>query len=209
MYVQEIFKETQIEFIHEIIENNPLGTLTIDGVNGLSADHLPFILNKEGFLETHISSMNPISREIHSGSEALVIFNGGDCYISPSWMSQRYLSKKVQPTWVYAVVHVYCTIEFFKDETQLREHLDRAINFFERDIDNPWSIEEAPSDFINYLCKHIIGVKLNIKSIIGKSQLLQQRSLLDKQEAIKGLKTIKYNYKSSFMANLIEKYNKV
>ena len=147
-------------------------------------------------------------KNIESGKDVLVIFNGGDSYISPSWMSQRNLSKKVQPTWVYAVVHVYCTIEFFRDDDKLRNHLDKAVSFFERNIDNPWSISEAPVEFISNLCTHIVGIRLNIKNIEAKSQLLQQRASLDRLGAIMGLKNTN-NYKDNHMSDLIEKYNKM
>lgn len=206
MYVQEIFKDEQTDLIHELIENNPLGALTIHGAEGLSADHLPFFFDKAGYLETHVSSMNPITKNIEAGKDALVIFNGGDAYVSPSWMSQRYLSKKVQPTWVYAVVHVYCTIDFFTNDDRLQDHLEKAVNFFEQNMDDPWSISEAPAGFISNLCQYIVGIRLNIKKVVAKFQLLQQRAPIDRQGAVVGLRAAG-NYKSSFMATLIENYN--
>ncbi|WP_192484887.1 MULTISPECIES: FMN-binding negative transcriptional regulator [Cysteiniphilum] len=105
MYIQKIFEENRVTILHDLIEQNPLGALTVYGSNGLSADHLPFTLNRHGFklgvLKTHIARGNPLHKNVEESSEVMVIFKGLSAYISPSWLPKRYISGRVQPSWVY------------------------------------------------------------------------------------------------------------
>ncbi len=204
MYIQEIFEENNFSKIKNLIEENSLGIIVTNN-NDLSANHLPFFfkeIKKDFFLRTHVSSKNTILNEISEEKDVLVIFNGPSAYISPSWMSKRSTSGKVQPTWVYRVVHAYCSVKIINDKKWLQQHLEESVSFFEKNMDSPWSLTEAPISFIENLYNHIVGLELKIKKLVSKSQLLQQRCLQDKKNAIIKLKELD----KSSIANLLLDY---
>lgn len=89
MYLPKHFEETRLEVPHGLIRAYPLGTLVTLTAGGLDANHIPFEVDPDprpfGTLRGHVARANPIWRETSPGAEALVIFQGPDTYISPSW----------------------------------------------------------------------------------------------------------------------------
>ncbi len=103
MYIPKNFNQPDIQAIHDLLTSNPLGALVTSGSNGLDANHIPFELVPEvephGLLLGHVARANPIWREIPTESEVLVIFQGENAYVSPSWYPSKQAHGKVVPTW--------------------------------------------------------------------------------------------------------------
>ena len=51
----------------------------------------------------------------------------------------------------------------------------------------PWSLSDAPSDYINAMCRAIVGVKLTIHNFEAKFKLSQNKTLDNQQGVIDGL----------------------
>ena len=109
MYLPAHFEETRIEVLHQLMRDHPLATLVTLGTAGLSADHLPIEVDAapapNGTLRCHVARANPVWRDHRLDTEALVIFQGAQAYISPSWYETKKQSGEVVPTYNYAVVH--------------------------------------------------------------------------------------------------------
>lgn len=73
------------------------------------------------------------------------------------------------------------------DPVWLRAHLRDLTDHFERDQVTPWSLDDAPPDFIERLLRAIVGVELHVRSVQIKRKLSQNRSEADRQGAIAGL----------------------
>src|SRR3954465_14408948 len=103
MYLPGHFAEARVEELHRLIHDYPLGTLVVNGPNGLDANHLPFELEagagEHGGLVAHVARANPVWREMKDGDEALVIFRGGDAYVSPNWYPSKKETDRHVPTW--------------------------------------------------------------------------------------------------------------
>jgi transcriptional regulator len=88
MYVPSHFEESRVERLHDLIEQFPFGILLTNSAQGLDANHLPFQLVRDqgpfGTLLGHVARANPIWREVGEDDEVLVVFRGGDAYISPN-----------------------------------------------------------------------------------------------------------------------------
>src|SRR5215208_2067647 len=99
---------------------------------GLVANHIPFEIDRDpqplGKLHGHIARANPLWPDFSPEIEALVIFQGPDTYISPSWYPTREVSGEVVPTWNYAVVHAHGPLRFIDDTTWLRELVTKLTN---------------------------------------------------------------------------------
>jgi transcriptional regulator len=102
MYLPKHFEETRVHILHGLIRTYPLGALVMRGPDGLDANHIPFEIDPEpgpfGTLRGHIARANPLWREQPPDATALVIFQGPDTYVSPSWYATKTDTGKVVPT---------------------------------------------------------------------------------------------------------------
>lgn len=93
------------------------------GGAGLLASHLPVLLAREegefGTLYGHFARANPQWRELSDGGEALLIFQGAEAYVSPSFYPSKAEHGKVVPTWNYQAVHAYGRAELFDERERL------------------------------------------------------------------------------------------
>jgi len=111
MYIPRANEETRVPVMHQLIVDQPLGTLVTMGTSGLIASHIPMVLEAHGpefgMLKGHISRANTQWRELADDIDALAIFAGPHHYITPNWYPGKLENGKEVPTWNYAVVHAY------------------------------------------------------------------------------------------------------
>ncbi len=136
----------------------------------------------------------------------MVIFQGSDAYISPSWYASKQETGKVAPTWNYTAVHAYGHVKFIDDVNWLRAQLDELTHAHEQSQPRPWGVEDAPADYIEKLLRAIIGVEIPVNRLVGKWKLNQNRPPRDRASVISSLHAIN-NESTSTMAELIESYN--
>src|SRR4051812_43164410 len=124
MYLPTHFEQTDPAAIHALIAEHPLGTLVTLGDDGLTANHIPFLLDakagEQGTLIGHVARNNALWHDHAEGVEALVIFHGPSSYISPNWYPTKQETHEVVPTYNYAVVHVHGPLVVHQDEKWLR-----------------------------------------------------------------------------------------
>src|SRR5919107_1845993 len=127
MYQPPHFREDRLEIQHQLIRAYPLGMLVTSGSTGLLANPLPFVLEASGSpygtLKAHFSRANPQWRDFDADREALVIFQGADAYVTPSWYETKRETGKVVPTWNYAVVQVRGKARVIHDAEWLRRQI--------------------------------------------------------------------------------------
>jgi transcriptional regulator len=191
MYVPKHFEETSVEVLHELIRAHPLGALVTSSSNGLNANHIPFIVHPEpepyGTLRGHIARANPLWRDFSLGVESLVIFQGPEAFISPSWYRTKTETGKVVPTWNYAVVHAHGALRIVDDRAWLSELVEELTNRNEAERPNPWKVTDAPADFIAQMLGAIIGLELPIARLVGKWKVSQNRPARDREGVVEGL----------------------
>jgi len=191
MYVPTHFEETRIEVLHQFIRAHPLGALVTLTPTGLDANHVPFELDPAsapfGTLRAHIARANPLWRECSNDAEALVIFQGPSGYISPSWYPAKRETGKVVPTWNYAVVHAHGRLRAVDDPDWLRRLVERLTDRHEAGRRDPWSVADAPPDFVNTQLRAVLGLELTITRLRGKWKMSQNRSPGDREGVARGL----------------------
>jgi transcriptional regulator len=188
MYLPDPFREQDFETIAALIEARPLAALARLERGEIVADHLPFLLDAErNVLEAHVARANPLWREIDPSSEALAIFNGADHYVTPSWYATKRETGKVVPTWNYEAIHVYGRLRAIDDTQWLQAFLHRLTARHEAARPEPWTLDDAPPDFIAAQLKGIVGVEMVISRIEAKRKLSQNRNAADRAGVIAGL----------------------
>jgi transcriptional regulator len=192
MYLPKHFEETRTEVLHALIRAHPLGALVTRSVDGLEANHVPFEIDPHpapfGTLRAHVARANPVWRE--GAGDALVIFQGPDIYVSPSWYASKREGGKVVPTWNYAVVHAYGPLRAIDDAAWLRAFVEKLTDRHEAARADRWRVADAPADYVDKLVTAIVGIELPIARLVGKWKVSQNRPAADKAGVIAGLEAL-------------------
>jgi transcriptional regulator len=192
MYLPPLFREEQIEVQHELIRAHPLGLLVTAGPGGLMANPIPFLIDAEpaphGRLRAHMARANPQWKELAAVDECLVVFQGPQAYVSPSWYATKRETGKVVPTWNYTTVHLWGTPRVIDDPLWLRQQLEELTRSQEDKRQEPWQVGDAPESFVTAQMKGIIGVEIAIARGEGKWKVSQNRPEADREGVVEGLR---------------------
>jgi transcriptional regulator len=191
MYLPNAFREDDLQTLHALIRAHPLATLITAAQGELLANLVPFTLvdgAEKGILRAHIAKANDQVDALSSGAETLVVFQGPEAYITPSWYVSKQEHGRVVPTWNYVVVQVRGIPRVIDNPDWLRAQIRHLTTMQEQKRPIPWSISDAPESFIAGQIKAIIGVEIAISSIVGKWKVSQNRSEADRQGVEEGLR---------------------
>jgi transcriptional regulator len=192
VYLPAHFEETRADVLRALIAEHALGVLVTLGSEGLSANHIPFLLDdrtgEHGTLIGHVARSNPVWHDRDDNVEALVIFQGPTAYISPNWYETKRETHEVVPTYNYAVVHVYGNVIVHHDAKWLRGVVGRLTKRFESEQPKPWKMADAPAPYLDRQLSNIVGVEIPISRIVGKWKVSQNRPVADRIGATQGLR---------------------
>jgi transcriptional regulator len=208
MYQPPHFREEDLSVQHALIRAHPLGLLITSGPGGLMANPLPFLLDAgsslKGTLRVHMARANGQWREIQAGATVLVVFQGAESYITPSWYAMKRETGKVVPTWNYAIVQARGAAKVFEDANWLRRQVGALTSEHEGSRPAPWAVTDAPEAYIASQLKGIVGVEIEITGIEGKWKVSQNRPAADVLEVVAGLSTDHDPHANGDMARLVE-----
>ncbi len=194
MYTPAHFNEDRIDVLHELIRHHPLGTLITMTADGLNANHVPFMIDPQpaplGLLRGHVARNNPVWQTFDANVDALVVFQGPDAYISPSWYPSKQQHGKVVPTWNYAVVHVAGPLVIRDDVNWMRDFLSNVTDHFETARSTTslrWKMYDAPEDYLQTMMRAVVGIEIPMASIQGKWKVSQNRPRADREGVARGL----------------------
>ena len=191
MYEPPLHRQDDLAAQHELIRRHPLGLLVSHGRQGLVANAIPFLVDaaasKLGTLSAHVARANGQWRDLQAAGEALVVFQGPDHYVSPSWYATKRESGKVVPTWNYVMVQARGTARVIEDEAWLRWQIAALTQSQESPRAAPWAVGDAPEDFVAAMVRQIVGVEIEIADISGKWKASQNRNAADRAGVMAGL----------------------
>jgi transcriptional regulator len=191
MYLPSHFEETRVEVLHQLIREYPLAVFVTLGSEGLNANHIPFEIEPApapfGTLRGHVARSNPVWRDFSKDIEALLVFQGPQAYISPSWYPTKKETGKVVPTYNYIVVHAYGPLRVVEDRAWLRDLVERLTIRHEATKPEPWKITDAPGDYIETMLGAIVGIEIPVTRLVGKWKASQNRPPADRKGVISGL----------------------
>ncbi len=193
MYQPPHFVETRQDVLHGLIRSHPLGLLISNGQDGPIANAIPFLLDAEagpnGKLRAHLAKANPQWRLLadNPASPVLVVFQGADAYVTPSWYETKRETGKVVPTWNYAIVQVRGMVRVIDDAQWIAQQISDLTLSQEGAREAPWAVTDAPPNFIQSQIKGIIGLEIEIAEISGKWKVSQNRPVADRVGVAEGL----------------------
>jgi len=198
MHRPSAFREDRTDVLHALMRRHPFATLVTQLGGEPVVSHLPMLLNGEprprGTLHGHLARANAEIAKDHGELSATAVFHGPHGYVSPSWYPSKLEHGRVVPTWNYAVVHARGLLQRIDDADWLRSLIRRLTDTHEARFAEPWSIDDAPADFvdgllpgIDGLLPGIVGLSLRIESLEGKWKLSQNRPPADRDGVVAAL----------------------
>lgn len=187
MYVPTHFAPDE-DAVHELLSHHGAADLVTSGPDGMEATTLPFLYDRErAVLRGHFARNNDHWRHV-DGADALVIVRGPSSYVTPSWYASKAEHGRVVPTWNYVVAHVHGTATVHDDTDWVARLVRQLTDHHEARQPTPWSVDDAPTRFIEGQLRAIVGVEVAIRRIDAKFKLSQNRPAADIDGVVAGLR---------------------
>ena len=192
MFQPKSFIETDMGNITALVRENPLGTLILSNKEGFEVNHIPFVLDPlgaEGFkLRAHIPKVNPLIDLFKKDTlSCVVIFQGANGYITPSWYSTKQKHGKVVPTWNYAVVHIHGQISLVQETSWLTQQLNDLTAQNEADREKQWQVSDAPKEYTNKQLSFLLGIEITSTKIEAKTKASQNQPAENRESVLASL----------------------
>ncbi|EPY14966.1 transcriptional regulator [Angomonas deanei] len=193
MYVPDAYKVEDKAKLFDGIKRIQVGHLVTQHKDELRTTFLPWIVSEsegeQGVLYAHAAKANPISDLPRISDNVVIIFTGEHGYVSPSWMpSKKATGGRVVPTWDYEAIQVKGNLEILKEKDTYMKLVSDVSDQNEKDRPEPWSVSDAPENYIKGKFNNIIGVKVTITGITGSHKYAQDVSKADKEGISRGLR---------------------
>ncbi len=197
MYVPDHFRPTDDDVRH-LLANLGAADLITPTDEGLLATFLPLIhepadaspeAGEQGRLMGHVARNNRQWKTPPTG-EALVIVRGPEAYVSPAWYATKREHGRVVPTWNYVTAHIHGRFLVHEDRDWIERNVRALVARHEARRAAPWSVDDAPVEYIEGQLRAIVGVEVVITRIEAKLKLSQNRSKADVEGAIDGLEDV-------------------
>jgi transcriptional regulator len=207
MYEPPFHRVEDLAQLHALIRSRVFGLLVSNGAEGLVANSVPFIVDpaasRLGTLLAHIARANGQWRDLQKAPDSLVVFQGNDHYITPSWYATKRETGKVVPTWNYVMVQAKGRAKVIEDDAWLAQQIEALTRAQESKREKPWAVGDAPADFIAMQRKAIVGIEIEILDIRGKWKASQNRNLADREGVIAGLDALRDDEDAQAMAAIV------
>lgn len=190
MYLPKHFQASERE-TGELLGGIRAADLVTATASGPYATFLPLIHDPApggfGSLLGHVARKNDHWRLEQIG-ESLVIAHGPDAYISPGWYASKREHGRVVPTWNYLLAHIHGHLVIHDDPGWLEQIVRRLTDRHEAERPEPWSVDDAPRDYVDGQLQAIVGVELQITRVQAKAKLGLNRPPADVDGVIAGLR---------------------
>jgi transcriptional regulator len=157
---------------------------------GLVATFLPVLYEPAGdgygSIIAHVSRNNDQWR-LPAIGDALMVLHGPDAYISPSWYPSKAVDGRVVPTWNYLIAHVYGRLVVHDDPIWVESLVRRLTDKHEETRPAPWSVNDAPAQYVATQLRAIVGLEVVISRVEAKAKWSQNRPTTDVDGGIQGL----------------------
>jgi transcriptional regulator len=189
VYLPKHFEQPDRAALLALMHQRPLATLVIATPDGPTADLIPLEYvadeGEHGTLRGHVARANPLWKQ--AGAQALAVFTGPDAYVSPGWYPSKREHGKVVPTWNYTMVQARGALRVHDDAPWLRALVGRLTERHEAAQAQPWSVSDAPDDYVQQMLRAIVGIEIELVSLVGKWKVSQNRSAAEREGVAHGL----------------------
>ncbi len=188
MYLTPFTTMTDHDEIVALVESVGVAQLVTSGPDGTPrASLLPILWDGGDRLLAHVSRANPQFHDLADATPALAVVTGPDAYIHPAWYPSTATSGRAVPTWNYLAVHLGGTLHLHDDPRWVRDAVARLSEHHARRHQPGWSLDGAPSAYLDGLLRGILGVELRVTSVEAKAKLSGNRTEADRRAVVEAL----------------------
>ena len=73
-------------------------------------------------------------------------------------------------------MHAEGQLNLMSDPIWIRQHVSQMTNIHEPTYQSNWKLDDAPEEYVQMMLKAIIGIEIEVSSLVGKFKLSQNRS---------------------------------
>ncbi len=188
MYAPPHFAESDPEVLRDAVRSIRAGHLVTLGSEGLESSYLPLLMSDDaGTVTGHLARANRQWRRADPSVEALVTWVGAAAYVSPNYYPSKQEHGMVVPTWNFITVQARGTLTFHEEDEWKRGQVTSLTEFHEGRLPTPWSVDDAPAEYVDAMLLAIVGFEVRLTTLEGKWKLSQNRSDADVAGVIAGL----------------------
>jgi len=178
------FEITESESL-KLIAQIAFGQIMIIHEGKIIQAFIPFELDVESMcLYGHVAKKNGLLKGLNDANKVTINFLGEHAYISPNW----YLSNDQVPTWNYQAVEIEGKATTLNEEGTLKV-ITRLSAIHEEQFEQPWTMDKLTEKKTNAMLRAIVGFKIDITKISGKSKMSQNKDQKNKESLISGLRS--------------------
>jgi transcriptional regulator len=171
---RRLLADVEVAQLVTATESGPLATL------------MPWIVDLENDrLLGHVARPNRQWQTPWTGY-ALVLWSGVDGYVSPSWYASKAEHGRVVPTWDYVVLQVFGELVVHDDPAWCDDVVRRLTDRHEQRREAPWSVDDAPADYLEGHLRGIVGIEVTIARIEVSVKMSQNKSEADISGVVDG-----------------------
>jgi transcriptional regulator len=163
----------------EVIKRYPLATVITVKDNEPLITHLPLVYENKKLIG-HIDIYNPQAPLLKNNNSVTLLFQGPECYISPSVYTTTQL-----PTWNYVKVHLKGRVKAIESKDALRDSLISMTEFLEGN--EPKYVLEPDNPRMQKNLDYIKMFEIEILEWEGKFKLSQDKKRSDSVAAREAL----------------------
>ena len=199
MYLPAHFTMIEQHEIENVLANLGAADLVTRTNGALTSTFLPFLYvpaynqpsipsdGSSGFagasLQGHLTRANN-QWKATIDTEALVIVHTVDGYISPNGYPSKAENHKTVPTWNYVTLNIHGKLVVHDDPGWTLDLVRRLTEYHESKHgahrnQTPWSVDDAPAEYIDTMLKGIVGIEVVIERIEAKAKLSQNKTDAD------------------------------
>lgn len=188
MYNPKHFAQTDLAEIAHTIGRLGAAEFITFGSSGIESSFLPLLLNDDGtMLRGHFARANQQWKHLDPTIEALICWRGADTYISPNLYPTKREHGKVVPTWNFVTVQARGKVIIHDDPVWVEDLVRSLTAYHEANSEVPWTLDDAPREYIESMLAAIVGIEVQISSIDAKWKLSQNKLPIDVHGVIEGL----------------------
>ncbi len=178
-----LHESTDVDVVRQLIRQNPWATLVSSNNGSLVASHYPILLDD---LSDDLAVLTHVGRpddKVHGfgDREIMVIVEGPNGYISPSWYEPGEVRA---PTWNFTVAHCYGVPEILSEDETLSV-LAKIVARFEQFVEKPMMLN---LEWGRPIARGTVGIRIPITHFVCKVKLSQDKSHLTQQQILRELR---------------------
>ena len=176
MHPNPLFRSDDRALLETLLDEIGFGIVFMTTPDGPRVAHTPLLRAGDDRLRFHISRGNALAKHL-AGTEALVVVNGPDGYVSPRW----YADPNQVPTWNYVALELEGPLRRL-DVDETTALLDALSARHEGRLEGPpWTRDKLDPAKFRQLLAGIVGFELEVRAWRPTLKLSQNKPEKERQ----------------------------